>query len=165
MKETRSDGKVLVWELKTDGSAADGTDQDLQDKDYGYSWGTGGAASGPAASNLIQGTTCSGIATCDTAAYVAKFNTDNKCGSNKWRLPTQDELLGLTSTTKTGDAYINSNFVITNTWPDSDLAVSYWSSTASGTNKVAISYTTNTVATQVKTQHPSTVNFVRLVHD
>jgi hypothetical protein len=68
----RDNTNGLLWETKTD-------DDTLRDKDWTYKVGSGGADS--------SGGQCSGIATCDTATYVAKLNEISFCGKTDWRLP------------------------------------------------------------------------------
>lgn len=81
----------LTWEQKTDSG--------LQANSHKYSWYNG--TLGKEISRLDEGkakadTICKGsLDKCNTEVYLKTLNDMNYCGHNDWRLPTQQELVGI----------------------------------------------------------------------
>jgi len=77
----------LMWEMKTD-------DNGLHDKDWLYTWYQ--------SNGLVAGTPNGGECgkqgiNCDTASFVQAVNTEKLCGYQDWRMPSDEELLGIVS--------------------------------------------------------------------
>ncbi|MFZ1386585.1 MAG: immunoglobulin-like domain-containing protein [Thiolinea sp.] len=115
----------LVWEVKT-------SDNGLRDKNWTYSWYEPNRANGGIAgyATAYSGNSCDQAGSCNTSAYTARVNTSNLCGYSDWRLPTTEELYGITSLqTQSIDTAYFTNTVLTNTYwgaetfaPSADLA-------------------------------------------
>ncbi len=75
----------LVWEVKT---AVPG----LRANTNTYTWFDSNRAYASGDRGVENGGICSGIASCDTEAYVAAINRAALCGLTDWRLPSRAEL-------------------------------------------------------------------------
>lgn len=111
----------LTWEVKSHLSTPN-----LQDRGYTYSWFNSLAApliSGDKGTET--GGACFQAGRCDTEKYVQDINAQGLCGHNDWRLPNQQELIGLTllgTTTPTIDTTIFPNALSFNYWSGSGYA-------------------------------------------
>lgn len=104
----------LMWESKTN-------DNGLHDKDWNYTWYEPDKSKNAGFAGLQNGGRCGGTSACDTHAYVRAVNTVGWCGAKYWRMPTVNELLGITSRDRVNPA------IDTTYFPDTDSAV-FWSS-------------------------------------
>ena len=77
----------LIWEVKTN-------DGGLRDTDNSYSWYNTDEATNGGGAGTENGGSCVG-SNCDTQSYVAAVNAQGLCGYNDWRMPTEQELLGI----------------------------------------------------------------------
>ncbi|HEY9032878.1 MAG TPA: DUF1566 domain-containing protein [Pseudomonadales bacterium] len=101
----------LVWEVKR-------RDGGLQDYQGSYSWFEPSASNGGYAGVAAAGS-CDGLASCDTAAYVAAVNAAGLCGFDDWRLPDSEELLSIVNKQRVSPA-LDERF-----FPNTDAAY-YW---------------------------------------
>lgn len=75
----------LMWEVKS-------KDDSIRNPDNLYSWFN---PDNRALQGVTDGGRCKGGIECDTNAYIKAMNRKKFCGHNDWRLPTQEEMLGL----------------------------------------------------------------------
>lgn len=84
----------LVWEVKT-------TSAGLRYKNNLYSWYNTDLSNNGGATGTENGGSCSGGSGCDTEKYVVDINAlssgSGLCGFTDWRMPSDEELLGITS--------------------------------------------------------------------
>lgn len=113
----------LIWEIKTN-------DQGLHDQHWTYSWHEPDNSKNGGGAGLANGGDCGATSQCDTLAYIQAVNTVGWCGAHDWRLPTVDELLGLSVLDRINPALDTRYFPNTpNTW--------FWSATAAGIKEYA----------------------------
>jgi len=108
----------LTWEVKTHRSPAN-----LQDRSWTYSWFNSANIGGNKGTEA--GGACFQAGRCDTEKYVQDINAQGLCGHADWRLPNQQELVGLTllgSTTPTIDSASFPNTLSLNYWSGSGYA-------------------------------------------
>ncbi len=108
----------LTWEVKTHRSPAN-----LQDRSWTYSWFNSANIGGDKGTEA--GGACFQAGRCDTEKYVQDVNAQGLCGHADWRLPNQQELVGLTllgSTTPTIDTTSVPNTLSLNYWSGSGYA-------------------------------------------
>jgi hypothetical protein len=108
----------LTWEVKTHLPTAN-----LQDRSWTYSWFNSANISGEKGTEA--GGTCFQAGRCDTEKYVQDINAQGLCGHNDWRMPNQQELIGLTllgTTTPTIDITAFPNAISLNHWSGSGYA-------------------------------------------
>jgi pimeloyl-ACP methyl ester carboxylesterase len=88
---TRDNVSGLIWEVKLNDATS------LRHMDHTYSWyNTDAAVNGGRSGTLSTAVTCnSTLSNCNTSAFVAAVNTQGMCGAGNWRMPTQEELLGI----------------------------------------------------------------------
>ncbi|UJS25750.1 Ig-like domain-containing protein [Thiothrix winogradskyi] len=80
----------LMWEVKTD-------DGGLHDKDWTYSWYEPDGSKNSGNAGTQNGGNCGATSICDTSSYVQAVNgSGGWCGMSNWRMPTVDELFGIT---------------------------------------------------------------------
>ncbi|MBM3273122.1 DUF1566 domain-containing protein [Candidatus Kaiserbacteria bacterium] len=91
----------LVWERKRSSDGRVG-DQGLHDADDGYTWYSSDAGHNGGSPGVENpGMACFGylsgqpVTYCNTEAYVQRVNAEGWCGAKDWRLPGEQELLGL----------------------------------------------------------------------
>ena len=103
----------LVWEVKTN-------DGGWRDMHWKYSWYQPNSANGGLVGypTPYGGDACDQAGSCNTSAYATRVNASNLCGFHDWRLPTTEELYGITSlqTQNLDSAY----------FPNTDLGYYYW---------------------------------------
>jgi hypothetical protein len=87
----------LMWEVKT-------TDGGLHDMGWTYTWyePDGTKNGGLEGAQNVGG--CGGTSDCDTHGYVQAVNAAGWCGHNDWRMPTVEELGGITSLDRSSPA-------------------------------------------------------------
>jgi hypothetical protein len=79
----------LIWEVKTE-------DQGLHDKSWIYSWHSPDPLSNGGYMGKQDNGQCGNNGhLCDTDAFVKAVNDEVYCGFNDWRMPTDEELIGL----------------------------------------------------------------------
>lgn len=114
----------LIWENKTD-------DGGLRDKDHTYTWYNTDVTNNGGNSGTENGGNCTGGRGCDTQAYVTDVITIGLCGYTNWRMPTVDELQGVTDMGRANPAIDPTYFpMVSNT----SINYTYWSSSASVLN-------------------------------
>lgn len=82
----------LIWEVKT-ASGSGG----LHDAANTYTWYNTDSTNNGGSAGTANGGTCSGGSACDTETFVSDVNAAGWCGYNDWRMPSDEELLGITS--------------------------------------------------------------------
>jgi hypothetical protein len=82
---TQDNKTGLIWEIKT-------MDGGLRDAHNVYSWYKPGSDA-----DIQNGNFCKKGIDCNTAGFVNAVNEQGLCGSNIWRLPTENELLSILS--------------------------------------------------------------------
>jgi len=75
----------LMWEVKS-------KDDTLRNPDNLYSWFN---PDNTTLKGVTDGGRCKGGTACDTNAYIEAMNRQKFCGHDDWRLPTQEEMMGL----------------------------------------------------------------------
>lgn len=78
----------LVWEVKTN-------DNGLRDKDWSFSWYEPNLPNGGNAGLAVGPGSCDLAGSCNTSAYTARVNSSSLCGFSDWRLPSNQELMGI----------------------------------------------------------------------
>ena len=106
---TRDNVTGLTWEVKVNDAAH------LRHKSHTYTWYDTDTTRNGNNSGSVGGNTCNATlpsSQCNTQAYVAAVNTAQLCGYNDWRMPHNDELLGLVDQSKqgSGSATIDSTY-------------------------------------------------------
>ena len=89
---TRDNVSGLILEVKVNNAAS------LRHMSHSYTWyDTNPAVNGGYAGVNVSQQTCNGtLSQCNTSAFVVAVNAQSLCGANDWRMPTPEELLGIT---------------------------------------------------------------------
>jgi hypothetical protein len=135
----------LMWEVKTD-------DNGLHDKDWSYTWyesntSKNGGNAGTQTSVTAQ---CGNTSACNTTAYVQAVNAAGWCGHNDWRMPTVDELSGITALDRVNPA------IDTHYFPNTVSTV-FWSSSSYAGSSSMRGASTSTTATTAGTVRAAAV--------
>jgi hypothetical protein len=114
----------LLWEGKTN-------DGGLHDMDWVYSWYNPNNRTNGGNPGYKNRGKCVNTISCDTDAYVKAVNQAGWCGRKDWRLPTKEELFGLTSSYRSKPAIDPAYF------PDTNIDVVWSSSPNASSNGYA----------------------------
>jgi hypothetical protein len=79
---TKDNNTGLIWEIKTD-------DSELRDNHWSYTWYDGSHGY-----REKYNFNCK-YSDCNTYSFINAVNAQGLCGANDWRMPTKDELLGI----------------------------------------------------------------------
>jgi hypothetical protein len=118
----------LMWEVKTD-------DGGLHDKDWSYTWYEPDNTKNGGDVGIQNGGVCSGTSSCDTATYVQAVNAAGWCGAKDWRMPTVDELAGITALDRSDPAIDTAYF------PNTNEYANFWSSSPLGSVARYVNFT------------------------